>query len=148
VRDRRGCTLHDVSTATNIPIHVLKAIERSDFARVPGGIFVRAHLRAYATQVGLNPQHIVTEYLAQHRIPDEEDALGQLRIRCATRGSRRGASWIRPVLLAAALTLIIYNMFFSGSTNTPLADPVMKSVPAADEPRLGGMLAWLDSITA
>lgn len=133
-RARRGCTLHEISSATNISIRLLEAIERGDLARVPGGIFVRAHLRAYATQVGLNPEHIVTAYLA-HEIAREDDALRELRIRCANRGARRNASWIRPALLATLVSLIIYSMFFSGSAESPLVDPTIKSVPAADEPR-------------
>jgi cytoskeletal protein RodZ len=136
-RKRRGCTLQDISSATNISIRLLDGIERGDLARVPGGIFMRAHLRAYATQVGLNPEHIVTEYLAQHEIAREreDDALRELRIRCANRGGRRDASWIRPAFLATLVALIIYSMFFSGSAQSPLADPTIKSVPAADEPR-------------
>ena len=134
-RARRGCTFHDISSATNISIRLLEAIERGDLARVPRGIFMRAHLRAYATQVGLNPEHIVTDYLAQYDIAREDDALRELRIRCANRGARRNASWIRPAVLAALVSLIIYSMFFSGSAESPLADPTIKSVPAADEPR-------------
>lgn len=133
-REGRGRTLAEIAAATNISIHVLEAIERGDLAQVPGGIFVRAHLRAFAVQVGANPEHILAAYRAQDETAWEDHALEELRIRCANRGARQRAAWLRPALLAAVLTLILYRMFFAGPADLPPANPAMKSVPAAAEP--------------
>jgi cytoskeleton protein RodZ len=43
----------------------LEALERSDWARLPGGIFTRAFVRAYAHEVGLDPDRTVQEFLAE-----------------------------------------------------------------------------------
>ena len=133
-RERRGYTLREIATATNISIPVLEAIELGDLARVPGGIFVRAHLRAFASHVGVNPEQILAEYRAQEEIAWEDQALRELQLRCANRGARRRAVWVGPALLAAALTLILYHMILGGPADSPLVDPGTKSVPAADEP--------------
>jgi cytoskeleton protein RodZ len=67
-RERAGITLRDVATATKISVPALDALERNDIARLPGGIFVRAFVRAYAKQVGLDPEDAVRRFVA--RFPD------------------------------------------------------------------------------
>lgn len=43
----------------------LEAVERSDLARLPGGIFTRAFIRAYAQEVGLDPDRTIEDFLAE-----------------------------------------------------------------------------------
>jgi cytoskeletal protein RodZ len=43
----------------------LEALERSDTARLPGGIFTRAFIRAYAAEVGLDPDRAIQDFLAE-----------------------------------------------------------------------------------
>jgi cytoskeleton protein RodZ len=55
-REARGISLRQVSNVTRISIRTLEAVERNDRSRLPGGIFTRAFVRAYATEVGLDPE--------------------------------------------------------------------------------------------
>jgi cytoskeleton protein RodZ len=43
----------------------LEALERSDLSRLPGGIFTRAFVRAYAQEVGLDPDRTIQEFIAE-----------------------------------------------------------------------------------
>jgi cytoskeletal protein RodZ len=43
----------------------LEALERSDLARLPGGIFTRAFIRAYAQEVGLDPDRTIQDFVAE-----------------------------------------------------------------------------------
>jgi cytoskeleton protein RodZ len=43
----------------------LEALERSDLARLPGGIFTRAFIRAYAEEVGLDPDRTIQDFIAE-----------------------------------------------------------------------------------
>jgi cytoskeleton protein RodZ len=43
----------------------LEALERGDMARLPGGIFTRAFIRAYAQEVGLDPDRTIQEFIAE-----------------------------------------------------------------------------------
>jgi cytoskeletal protein RodZ len=43
----------------------LEALERSDFSRLPGGIFTRAFIRAYAQEVGLDPDRAIQDFIAE-----------------------------------------------------------------------------------
>jgi cytoskeleton protein RodZ len=67
-RERAGITLRDVASATKISVPALESLERNDTSRLPGGIFVRAFVRAYAAHVGLDPEDAVRRFVA--RFPD------------------------------------------------------------------------------
>src|SRR5262245_12037742 len=54
-----GKTLDQLSADTKIQLWILDAIERDDFSRVPGGVFIRGYLTAFARGVGLNPSEIL-----------------------------------------------------------------------------------------
>ena len=54
-RDRKGVSLRAIADATKISVAVLEALERNDESRLPGGIFTRAFVRSYASEVGLDP---------------------------------------------------------------------------------------------
>jgi cytoskeletal protein RodZ len=61
-RDLRGITLRDMAARTKISITALEFLERNDFSRLPGGIFGRAFVRAYAVEVGLDPDATVIRF--------------------------------------------------------------------------------------
>jgi len=63
-REGKKLSLDDVSNATKISSRMLKAIEDENFEQLPGGVFNKGFIRAYAKQVGLNPDDAVSEYLS------------------------------------------------------------------------------------
>src|SRR5688572_15490370 len=54
-REQRRWSLPDVAKRTKLSIDVLQAIERNDFASLPGGMFRKAYVRMLAVEVGLDP---------------------------------------------------------------------------------------------
>ena len=64
-RERRGISLREIATRTKISIAALEALERNDIGKLPGGIFSRAFVRSYALEVGLDPEQMIQEFLAQ-----------------------------------------------------------------------------------
>src|SRR5262245_23423539 len=57
-----GKTLDQVAAETKIQLWILDAIERDDFSRLPGGVFIRGYLLAVARAVGVNPSEVLTAY--------------------------------------------------------------------------------------
>jgi cytoskeleton protein RodZ len=64
-RERRGISLRQIANTTKISVAALEALERNDVTRLPGGIFTRAFVRSYATEVGLDPDAAIQEFIAQ-----------------------------------------------------------------------------------
>jgi cytoskeletal protein RodZ len=64
-REERGTSLTDISEATRIGTRFLKAIESDNFSILPGGIFTRSFIRAYAKQVGMNEDEAISLYQQQ-----------------------------------------------------------------------------------
>jgi len=62
-RQQRGVSLREIATSTKISVVALEALERNDYSRLPGGIFSRAFVRAYAIAVGVEPEEAVNEFL-------------------------------------------------------------------------------------
>lgn len=62
-REKRGMTLEEVSAATKIGVRSLKALEQEKFDLLPGGIFNKGFVRAYAKHLGLDDEVVVADYL-------------------------------------------------------------------------------------
>ncbi len=63
-RERLRYSIEDVAGVTKIGARMLKAIEDEHFDVLPGGIFNKGFIRAYAKHLGMNPEEAVTDYLA------------------------------------------------------------------------------------
>ncbi len=63
-REKKGISLDDVSNVTKISSRMLQAIEDERFEQLPGGVFNKGFIRAYARHVGLNDEEAINEYLA------------------------------------------------------------------------------------
>jgi cytoskeleton protein RodZ len=61
-REERSVPLREVADQTRISIHYLEAIEANEFNRLPGGIFNRSFLKAYARYVGVDEKEAVESY--------------------------------------------------------------------------------------
>jgi cytoskeleton protein RodZ len=62
-RELRGVTLDEISVVTKIGTRSLKALEEEDFEKLPGGIFNKGFVRAYARYLGIDPDEAVADYL-------------------------------------------------------------------------------------
>jgi cytoskeleton protein RodZ len=72
-REQRGVTLAEIAEATRIGTRFLKAIETNNFSILPGGIFTRSFIRAYAKHVGMNEDEAIGLYLQQVAEPSLEE---------------------------------------------------------------------------
>jgi cytoskeleton protein RodZ len=80
-REQHGITLSELARRTKIGVDALKAIERCDVTALPGGLYTRGFLRAYAREVGLNPDDIVRRYREKFKDQDQvANAMAQLEV--------------------------------------------------------------------
>ncbi|HSQ23125.1 MAG TPA: helix-turn-helix domain-containing protein [Pyrinomonadaceae bacterium] len=72
-REARGIALRDISEQTRISIRYLEAIETDDYQRLPGGIFNRSFIRAYAKFIGYDEHNALEDYARTLRERGESD---------------------------------------------------------------------------
>lgn len=61
-REERGIALREISNQTRISMRYLEAIEGNDYKRLPGGIFNRSFLKAYARYIGFDEAQALEGY--------------------------------------------------------------------------------------
>jgi cytoskeletal protein RodZ len=75
-REAKGLTIADVAATTRISSRALRAIEQERFNELPGGIFRRTFVEAYAEAVGLDGADCARAYLATFEPPAPLSAEG------------------------------------------------------------------------
>ena len=61
-REARGISLREISEQTRISTRYLEAIEANDYKRLPGGIFNRSFIKAYARHIGFDEKEALEAY--------------------------------------------------------------------------------------
>jgi cytoskeleton protein RodZ len=103
-REMRGISLEEIAESTKIGTRSLRALEDDEFDKLPGGIFNKGFVRAYARFLGLDEEQTVADFdsaLKEHQAatghpqeaPEEEEP----------ESSGTGMTW----LLAVALVVVI-----------------------------------------
>src|SRR6266850_102032 len=62
-RELREISLRQISEATKINLRYLEALEENRFDALPGGLFNKGFIRAYATYIGIDCEATVNSYL-------------------------------------------------------------------------------------
>ncbi len=70
-REMRGITLEEIAEATKIGSRSLRALEQEQFEKLPGGIFNKGFVRAYARFLGIDEEQAVADYLSVCGEPQE-----------------------------------------------------------------------------
>lgn len=109
-RERLGLSLRDVAERTRIRMAILEAIENDDVDRLPPPIFTRGFVKAYAREVGLDPQEAAALYL-----PPGARGGHALQARLVSPDERSGFSSLsereRSTLVTAALVVVAAVIF-------------------------------------
>ncbi len=61
-REAKGIDLRDAAQQTRISINFLKAIEKEDFSKLPGEVFVKGFLKSYARFLQLSEDDVMERY--------------------------------------------------------------------------------------
>ena len=110
-RTAAGLTVQGVADDLHLSADLLEAIERDDYARLPGRVFVRGYLRSYARLVDLPVEPVLAAFDANAPAPEEEaprlqTVVSVRQIRSQARSSHsavRAVTWIIVLALAALL---------------------------------------------
>jgi cytoskeletal protein RodZ len=113
-RELREISLREISEATKISIRILEAIENDNYKILPGGIFNRNFLRAYAQFVGLDAETIVNKYQMQvvkHEEASLPDFVALIPEQKFPKPSRRNS--IVVILAIAIVTFVLIFLWYT-----------------------------------
>lgn len=148
-RERRGISLRQIAASTKIAAAALEALERNDISKLPGGIFSRAFVRAYAVEVGLDPDDTVKEFLDrfnQEPPPTAESAIAVPQEETDFENKQKIAALALKIAVVGIplIVLILYLTFFrnrsavqaegepaSGTTSPAQADTAAPAAQAS-----------------
>jgi len=140
-REMRGVTLQEISAATKISVRFLQALENEDFEQLPGGIFTRGFIRAYAKYLGLDEEPTLAEYLQV--VPAKTD-FDLARLAVTRPGEKRGGPQGPAVVLILAVVLVAggYALYRYSRIASEASVPAAPSPPAVQAaPEAAGIVA-------
>lgn len=143
-RIARKRSIEEVARSTKINASILRAIENEEFAKLPGGLFSRGFLRAYAREVGLDPEQIVERFRTEFEgeiTPPPETAQPEeqpiSKVRPSVVVDEETASSRRIQLLQLFVIVLIVALYFALSRRprTDLAADADTVTPVAEAPK-------------
>ena len=108
-RERRAMSVSELSRVTRIPVLSLEALESDRFDELPGEVFVRGFLKAYAQAVGLLPADVLARYTSSRRIA----YVTPLPVQTPLQAAREGQGKRFGVAIAFVLLLILLSLALS-----------------------------------
>jgi len=63
-REQRKITLDEIAASTKVGTRFLRALEEERFDQLPGGIFNKGFVRAYARHLGIDEEQAIADYVA------------------------------------------------------------------------------------
>jgi cytoskeletal protein RodZ len=106
-REMRGVTLDEISESTKIARRHLEALETEDFRSLPGGVFNKGFVRAYAHFIGIDEDEAVADYAAiSHEAPPPEDQF-PLEVHEKPNRELNPRKSQMPIMAAAAVLVVV-----------------------------------------
>lgn len=109
-RETQGRTLTEVSKAVYIKTKYLSALEEENFAAIPGEVYVKGFIRAYASYLGVDGEELVAQYdgpsesiLLQKETPTAVTEVGKGR----RRRRRKTVSWPEITIIIGVILFIL-----------------------------------------
>ncbi len=104
-REAQSMSIGEIARATRIPVVAIERMEADHFDDLPGEVFTRGFLKAYAKAVGLSPDEVLAKYTAARRVVSVEPL--PMATPVTRSGSRRFGVAIAFVLLLVLFTLAL-----------------------------------------
>jgi cytoskeleton protein RodZ len=108
-REGRGIGLRDICEQTKISVHYLEAIEADDYKRLPGGVFNRSFIKAYAKCVGYDEREAIegyTRYLREHGDSSDDVNTTPMHSKVYTDTPATRSPWLTVVLAILILAIL------------------------------------------
>jgi cytoskeleton protein RodZ len=126
LRERQGMSVGDVAQRTRMSTKQIEALDRGEYAVLPGTAFTKGAIRSYCKMLGVEPQPYLDAYVQGNPEAQAQGSIVQVSNLSTTmpqRGdggpsdSRSGRMW---VLLGAALMIVAIGFYFTNPSGSKL----------------------------
>jgi len=132
-REMRGVTLDEISESTKISRRHLESLEKEDFDSLPGGIFNRGFVRAYARFLGLDEEQAVADYAAVSAEPPPPPDQFPLEVHDKPDPKMNPRRSTLPLVLALLALVAVLAIFWARNKIRPQEKPPSGGVPVPAE---------------
>jgi transcriptional regulator with XRE-family HTH domain len=134
-REARGLTIDALSRSTRVQPRILSAIEQNDSVSIPPRPYGRGFVRAYASEVGLDPDGTVRDFFSQFVLAAEGPAIESRSLGEQPRNTpARGWLWPAGAVLAyvaiGALVIFVGRWATRGPAEAQAVGTTGTAVPA------------------
>ena len=143
-REMRGITLEEITESTKISRRHLEALEGEHFDQLPGGVFNKGFVRAYARFLGLDEDQAVADYSAASNEQPEAENKFPLEIHDEPKRELNPRSSNLPLVFAIAAlvgVLVGYGFWIKSKPHNPApVENTQQAAPAntVSEPQASG----------
>ncbi len=151
LRDRResaGLSIEQLASLTSIRMGLISEMESNNFKHCGGDTYARGHLKNIAMRLGLEPNHFVEMYNAEHSMDQRaiHDLLVENNVSTIPR-EEKTLSWKIPALISLAVLVIIGSVqIVMSNQSSEVVAPVVKE-SASPEPTETETTAPIESAT-
>jgi cytoskeletal protein RodZ len=132
-REARGITLSEVAAQTRIAARYLEAIEENNYKPLPGGVFNKGFIKAYAKYVGVDEQEALNDYAHAVASQSESEIDDNRYRRPSVMTDDRRSSWSSLVFAIIILALMSGGIYLlvQWYRSAP-SEPQAKTTPPAN----------------
>ena len=137
LRDRResaGLSIEQLASLTSIRMGLISEMESNNFKHCGGDTYARGHLKNIAMRLGLEPNHFVEMYNAEHSMDQRaiHDLLVENNVSSIPR-EEKTLSWKIPALISLAVLVIIGSVqIVMSNQSSEVVAPVVKESASAE----------------
>ncbi|MFJ5614288.1 helix-turn-helix domain-containing protein [Streptomyces sp. NPDC093221] len=141
-----GLSIDEVSTSTRVRVPIVQSIEQDDFSRCGGDVYARGHIRTLARAVGVDPEPLVDQYVAEHIGEEAPAPVAPLYEAQKIRSEPRRANWTAAMVAAivAVVGFVGFTVFTGGSggdktaANSPSPSATTSAPAVTQSPQSNG----------
>lgn len=140
----RGITVEEIAEATKIGTRSLRALEQEQFEILPGGIFNKGFVRAYARFLGIDEEQAVADYLSVVKEDPEPPAATLSAMAASIAAAKSGSEgldtvrfpWRTMVTIVVLVVLVALGWYEYQRSKQPQesSEPAAPSAVVASEP--------------
>jgi cytoskeleton protein RodZ len=147
LRERQGMSVGDVSARTRMAAKQIEALDRGDYAALPGFAFTKGAIRSYCKVLTVDPQPYLDAFI--ERNPQAASPGGEVKVaNLATTLPQRGDGgrtdksygnyWIGAGIAAMAVAILFFFARPASNTNNVATNETVNRATANDGAGLGG----------